>query len=75
MSHKHLFPDWDLEAYMPDDFLSDGEDVAYIKREVMNFRPIYAIYDADGQRLAEANTREGAVAMAERADLIPYHVN
>ncbi|MDY6407467.1 MAG: hypothetical protein SPL08_02025 [Pseudomonadota bacterium] len=61
---------WDIEN---NDFPM-GER-AYIKREVVNFRPIYSIYDSEGQLLAQASSRYKAFLMARRNDLTPYDVH
>jgi len=75
MSSSFDIPDWDLEEFVPDEFLGEAEDTVYIKREIMNFRPVFVVYDSQGQPLAHATTREAAIALAERADLTPHPVN
>ena len=75
MSFEFDLPDWELEEFIPDDFFDGIEDSVYIKREIMNFHPVFAIYDSTGQRLAQAPTREAAVALAQREDRIPCLVN
>ena len=75
MSSSFDIPDWDLEEFVPDEFFGEDEDIVYVKREIMNFRPVFVVYDSRGQPLAHAPTREAAVTLAERADLIPHPVN
>ena len=75
MSTKFDMPDWDLEEFVPDEFFGEVEEAVYIKKEIMNFRPVFVVYDSAGQRLAQAPTREAAITLAERAELTPYPVN
>ena len=75
MSVNFDLPNWDLEEFFSDELFGENEDAVYIKREIMNFRPIFVVYDSLGQRLAQASTREAAITLAERADLTPYPVN
>jgi len=72
----------DIELADFDDlFLEDPEtsaglgEGAYVKRETLNFRPIYNVYDAEGQLLAQATTRQQALLMIRRNDLMPYDVH
>ena len=69
----------DIELADFDDlFLEDPEtntglgEGAYVKREVLNFRPIYNVYDTEGQLLAQASSRHQALLMIRRNDLTPY---
>ena len=62
-----LFPESDDELL--------GDETAYIKQEVFNFRPIFVVYDGLGQRLASAPTKQAAMMIAERADLVLRAVN
>ena len=67
----------DLDNLIPDILDSaDGitVDEAYIKREVKNFRPVYSVYDAQGELLAYATTRQEALRFARRNDLIAQDV-
>ena len=67
--------DWDDFS---EDMLSGDEDIeegAYIKREVHHFRPIYRVYDSDGELLAEAPSRHAAFLLIRRNDLTPYDVH
>ena len=67
----------DLDNMIPDILDSaDGitVDEAYIKREVKNFRPVYSVYDAQGELLAYATTRQEALRFARRNDLIAQDV-
>ncbi|MBQ7413794.1 MAG: hypothetical protein IJV07_05980 [Alphaproteobacteria bacterium] len=74
MSDELKLSDIDFEDFVPD--LTDSDaDVAYIKREIVNFQPIYAIYDGTGQRLGQAPTRLSALLFIERNDLIPQDVH
>ncbi|MBR6412814.1 MAG: hypothetical protein IKS41_06630 [Alphaproteobacteria bacterium] len=60
------------------DFLLSDDDIgegAYIKREVVHFRPVYRVYDTEGQLLAEASSRYEAFLMIRRNDLTPYDVH
>ena len=75
-----MMDDFDLSEW--DDFDGDmfagNEDMgegAYVKREMLNFRPIYSIYDLDGQLLGRVNTRHEAYLMIRRNDLVPYDVH
>ena len=67
----------DLDNLIPD-ILDSGDgiqvDEAYIKREVKNFRPVYSVYDAQGELLAYAATRQEALRFAKRNDLIAQDV-
>ena len=69
----------DIELADFDDLLLEDPETntglgegAYIKREVMNFRPIYSVYDLEGQLLAQAATRNEALLLIRRNDLTPY---
>ena len=67
----------DLDNMIPDILDSaDGitVDEAYIKREVKNFRPVYSVYDSQGELLAYATTRQEALRFARRNDLIAQDV-
>ena len=67
----------DLDNLIPDILDSaDGITVyeAYIKREIKNFRPVYSDYDAQGELLAYATTRQEALRFARRNDLIAQDV-
>lgn len=67
--------DWDLADYVPDALDFDSPADAYIKREVMNFRPVWVLYDGNGERIAQTFTREAAVAMAFREGLFLHTTN
>lgn len=74
MSDDLKLLDIDLDEFVPD--LTDSDaDVAYIKREVVNFQSVYAVYDGTGRRLGEAPTRLSALLFIERNDLIPQNVH
>ena len=69
----------DIELADFDDLLLEDPDTktglgegAYIKREVVNFRPVYSVYDLEGQLLAHAVTRNEALLLIRRNDLVPY---
>ena len=71
----------DIELIDLDDLLlenpetdSDSDEGAYIKREVIHFRPVYSIYSSSGELLAQAATRHKAFLMVRRNDLTPYDV-
>jgi len=67
----------DLDNMIPDILDSaDGitVDEAYIKREIKNFRPVYSVYDGQGELLAYATTRQEALRFAKRNDLIAQDV-
>ena len=70
MSDKLDFPGLALSSPFCEDGL-DLTDVAYVKRETMNFQKVYAVYDADGQCLGHTATRSEALLLAERNDLFP----
>ena len=62
----------DLDHLIPDILGSaDGitVDEAYIKREIKNFRPVYSVYDSQGELLAYATTRQEALRFARRNDM------
>ena len=67
----------DLDNLIPE-ILDSGEgisvDEAYIKREIKNFRPVYSVYDGQGDLLAYATTRQEALRFAKRNDLTPQDV-
>ena len=64
---------WEACLYDPNPEAS-WDDVAYIKREVMNFQPIYTVYDASGEQLEQTTTRQEAILWAEQNDLMPLDV-
>ena len=65
----------DLSDVLFDSMETESDDVAYVKREIKNLRPIYGIYDTEGNNIGYAPTREAALAMIHRAELIAQDVN
>lgn len=65
----------DLSEMMLEFLDTESEDVAYVKREIKNLRPVYGIYDTEGNNIGYAPTREAALAMIHRAELIAQDVN
>ncbi|MBR5130020.1 MAG: DUF1150 family protein [Alphaproteobacteria bacterium] len=50
-------------------------DEAYIRPEVTADQKMWAIYDINGERVGEANSREVAMAVAFQNDLTPFNVH
>ena len=67
-----LWNDFEGDMFLNDDGVGEG---AYVKREVVHFRPVYCVYDVDGQLLAQTSTRQRAFIMARRNDMTPYDVH
>ena len=74
MSHISDTFDWDLADFLPEDLLDDA-DVVYIKREVVNFQPVFSLYDGEGEKIAQFPSRESAIALAYREGFMPQSVN
>ena len=66
--------EFDLEDIVPDYGSGVEDSIAYVKRESINFRPVYALYDSNGDRLGQATTRQEAFILAEQNDLTPRDV-
>ena len=66
---------FDLGDFLPDDLMADDTDAVYIKREVVNFRPVFSLYDGTGEKIAQFPNRESAVALAHHEGFIPHAVN
>ena len=66
------FDDFEWDMPLSADDMAEG---AYIKREVVHFRPVYNVYDSEGQLLARASSRHEAFLMVRRNDLTPYDVH
>ena len=65
----------DLSDLIPDFLEVESDEVAYVKREIKNLRPVYGIYDSEGNNIGYAPTRAAAMAMIHRAELIAQDVN
>ena len=66
---------FDLADFLPEDLLGGDTDVVYIKREVVNFRPVFSLYDGEGEKIAQFSSRESAIAVAHREGFMPQSVN
>ena len=64
--------DFEGDLFLSDDNIGEG---AYVKREVIHFRPVYRVYDMEGRLLAEAFSRNEAFLLIRRNDLTPYDVH
>lgn len=51
------------------------QNVAFIKRDIQNGRPIWMICASDGTRLAAVESRDYAFAAARQNNLIPLSVH
>tara|TARA_B110000438_G_scaffold280828_1_gene306425 strand:+ start:1362 stop:1607 length:246 start_codon:yes stop_codon:yes gene_type:complete len=49
--------------------------VAYIRRAVIDQTPVWSIHNAAGNQVGAARTREQAVSAIMQNDLTPLHVN
>ncbi len=57
------FADWGLD------------DIAYIKRDIVNDEPVWAIYGAEGSRMGYAAERDVALAIIAQNDMTPMSVH
>lgn len=53
--------------------LCDGE--AYIRADLLDGENVWSIFDAEGEKLGHANSREMAMAVALQNDLTPFSVH
>ena len=51
------------------------EDVAYLKRDIVNDEEVWAIYGAEGVRMGYAANRSVALALISQNDLKPMSVH
>ena len=51
------------------------DERVYIKYETQNNEPVWSIYSADGEKMAEALSRETALAIVRQNDLQATQVN
>ncbi len=59
-----------------DDFADWGvEDIAYIKRDVVDNTPMWSIYGAEGVRIGYAENRAVAMAIVSQNDLTAVSVH
>ena len=59
-----------------DDFADWGaEDIAYIKRDVVDNMPMWSIYGAEGVRIGYAEDRAVALAIVSQHDLTAMSVH
>jgi hypothetical protein len=65
-----------FSAFTPQEFALLGvQDVAYVKRVVINDAPAFAIFAADGTQIAVLGNYEVAVATVRQHDLEPLSVH
>ena len=51
------------------------DEIAYIKKDVVDDSPVWSIYAAEGTRMGYAANRDVALAIASQNDLIPMSVH
>lgn len=51
------------------------DEIAYIKKDVVDDSPVWCIYAAEGTRMGYAENRDVALAIASQNDLIPMSVH
>lgn len=66
--------DLDFADLLCDEENKPADRAAYIKQEVMNFRPVWAMYDAQGRRIGYAASREMAMALLHQNELVAHSV-
>ncbi|MDR1026092.1 MAG: DUF1150 domain-containing protein [Lactobacillus sp.] len=57
-----------LEECLPELSIWQDEDVAFVKKDMENGKQVWAIYSADGTRLASTDSRDFAIVMAKQND-------
>jgi hypothetical protein len=75
MTDFHADNELDLADLIPELTELESDDVAYIKREIKNLRPVYGIYDSEGHNIGYAPSRQVALVMIHQAELIAQDVN
>ena len=66
----------ECELSYDDDFADWGtEDIAYIKRDVVDNTPMWSIYGAEGVRIGYAENRAVALAIVSQHDLTAMSVH
>jgi hypothetical protein len=69
---KHSSPSpYDEEELLTEDFSEWGlkEDVAFIKKDIINHHTVWAIYNPEGAYIGCAKDRQTALALAAQNDL------
>lgn len=57
------------------EFTPPKGDEAYIRIDTLNGETVWTIFDADGDNIGYANSREVAMAVAYQNDLMPHNVH
>lgn len=55
--------------------LWSDDDMAFVKKDIRNGRDVWAIYSADGEKIAEAENEEYAIIIAKQNDYFPVSLN
>ena len=51
------------------------EKAAFVKHDIYEGRPVWMVYDADGEKIAATDDREFAFIVARQNDLVPHSVH
>ncbi len=54
---------------------TEGEEIAFIRKEMQDGEDMWSIYYADGTKLAITDDREYAIVMAKQNNLTPVSVH
>ncbi len=71
MKNKHKTIELSSEALLELAAWNDDK-AAFIKYDLYEGKPMWMIYDADGERVAATDNRDFAFIVAKQNDLIPY---
>ncbi len=74
MSSKELdffdfdnIPDWDFD--------DRDSGLAYAKKELLNHKPVWAVYNGCGELIGHATTRQTALIIMRQHDMTPHAIH